>query len=247
MGHLETELGRLVDDRLHDVAVHAEELDAVGALLLDGPDGLAPLLRRPPAGDHVDIDPGRDDRALLALAPLGQGLLGIGADVPHRRDAAGQIDLVLVFERLGDAGPLVVEMDMAVDEAGQEVHPGAVEDVRLALVSVGAAVGAADGGDPVALDDDVHRTAHRRALAVDDQDVADDQPVVAPAVLDAAAFRGRREREAGQEQNRQKYPVIGTVSFFMSRSIAQSGDTYRRYMSPFMSRRFSVLSCVSPK
>ena len=154
-----------------------------------------------PAGDHVDVDARRDDGAFLALAPLGEGLLRIAPDVPDRGDAAGQPDLVLVFERLGDAGPLVVEMDVAVDQPGQEIHARAVEDMGLVLVGVRPRIGAADRGDLVALDDDVHGAAGRRALAVDDDDVADDQPVVAPAVLDAAALgRGRGGGGSGQDQ-----------------------------------------------
>ena len=96
---------------------------------------------------------------------------------------------MLVFERLGDPGALVMEMDMVVDQSGQEVHPGPVED--MGVLGVGFRTGGpADRGDCVVLDDDIHRAAHGRSLPVDEHHVADDQPVVPLGVVHAAGLGG---------------------------------------------------------
>ena len=212
MGDLEAELLRLVDGGLHDVAVHAEDLDPVHALLLERADGLADLVGRRAGRGLVEIEARRGDRAFLALASLGEGFLHVAPDVADRRDPARQPDLVFVLERLGDPGPLVLEMDVAVDEAGEKVHARAVEDVRLGLVSVRPRIRPPDGGDLVALEDDVHGPARRRALAVDDHDIPDDEPVGPLAVLDSAAL-GRERRPGEQSAGLHRKEKYGSMAF----------------------------------
>ena len=84
----------------------------------------------------------------------------------------------------------------------------------LVLVSVGPRVGAPDRRDLVPFDDDVLWTAGRGALAVDNDDVADDEPVIALAVLDAPAL-GLEGRNCAQKNDQNGRMASETVDFFM--------------------------------
>jgi len=82
-----------------------------------------------------------------------------------------------------------------VDQPGHEIHALGVELLRGplgALRLVDRQLGVADAddlGDAVALDHHVHRTAGRRAVAVDQVDAADDEPLEGTLAL---ATRRRR-------------------------------------------------------
>ena len=123
-------------------------------------------------------------------------------------------------------------MDVDINESGQERHPRAVDDMGLLGVGIGAGIGAADGRDPVALDDDVHRASGGGSLAIDDNDVPDDQPVVAPAVLDAAGL-GPEARAARGRQDQGTEPEDGEAEFFHVRE-------YITTVSLFSKRWFGV-------
>ena len=99
---------------------------------------------------------------------------------PHRGQAVREPQLVDVVH--AEVHDLVRPgMGVAVDESGQDVHarrvdfavagrgPGSLDQVR-----------SRDGGDAVALDDDVHRAARRSARPGDVVHAADDQPGVRP-------------------------------------------------------------------
>src|SRR6185437_13244869 len=184
-------LVRLGLHHLHDVAVDAEQLDAVGAHRLDGAH----------AGDRR-VGVGRatelwiDENARCDEGPVGarlapsERLLRVAADVAYGGDAAGEPDVELVLDRLRNAAAFVLQMCVRVDETGQHVL---ARRVNLDGAGVGARTPAGaparrhrierhDLRDGVALDDDVERTFGRRTVAVDDGRVANDQPRGANAV-----------------------------------------------------------------
>ena len=88
-------------------------------------------------------------------------------------------------------------MQVEVHEPRQHVHPLRVDlAVRLLRPALGAhhprdRLRVHDRGDPVALDDDVDRPTGRRAGAVDQNGVSNDQPLVRPLPL-GPRRRGRR-------------------------------------------------------
>ena len=125
------ELVRLVHDRFELIAIHADDLQAVGALLLDVADPRADLGRRagPPfADERVDQNPRRHDRVGVALGLPALGLVEIAADLARRRDAGSQIKVSLVLNRLRHARlALLVPVHVGVDDPGHHVLARAVD------------------------------------------------------------------------------------------------------------------------
>ena len=88
------QLVRLVHDRFELIAIHADDLQAVGALLLDVADPRADLGRRsgaPLADERVDEDARRDDRVRVALRLPALRLVEVAADLARGRHAGGEI------------------------------------------------------------------------------------------------------------------------------------------------------------
>ena len=131
-GGPQPELVRLVHDRFELIAIHADDLQAVGALLLDVADPRADLGRRagpPLADERIDEDARRDDRVRVALGLPALRLVEVAADFARRRDAGGEIQVPLVLNRLRHAGlPLLVPVHVGVDDPGHHVLAGGVDD-----------------------------------------------------------------------------------------------------------------------
>ena len=190
---------RLVHDRFELIAIHADDLQAVGALLLDVADPRADLGRRAGAAladERVDQNARRDDRVRVAFGLPALRLLEIAADFARRGHAGGEVEVALVLNRLRHAGlALLVPVHVGVDDAGHHVLAGGV-DHRVAKRAATMAVGRrrADRRDQAVLDDDVDRTVRRLGVAVDDHRVADDETTRAFGVN-----RRRRGRLLGGE------------------------------------------------
>ena len=124
----QSHLVRLVLHRAHDVAIDAEDLDAVGAL----------LLQRTARGRGLRFHCARGrtwDRRRCAARRFALGALladferafGIAAHIADRGDAAGQPDVELVFQRLRLAAALLLQVGVGVDQPGQDVLAGGVD------------------------------------------------------------------------------------------------------------------------
>src|SRR5450759_91261 len=179
-GTSEADLVRLVERRLEQVAVDAEDFDPVRAVrfrpLHAGPDRLRRLGRpagAPAPARRVDENPRRDQRVRRAVGPPLLRLLELRPDVAHGGHAASQQQVGLVMERLRHAAPLVLQVHVGVDDAGHDVLAGRIDDRvgRRVLRRRGA-----DAGDQAVLDDDVRRAEGGLRVPVDDHRVPDQQP-----------------------------------------------------------------------
>ena len=257
------ELAGAADERLHDLGVFGEELQAVCALAGGPGHPLARLLRR---GDRaaqpavavarsgVDDDPRRGDlvaRAAPALAhrPVERA----GGDAADGGDAMGQPELVDVFGVGRLAAPTGV--DVAVDEARHHVEAGAVDFPRRPArprVGPDRDSGIADRpdlDDAVAGDHDVHGPLRRGAGAVDDGDAAQDEPLVRPFTLPRGpvgagsdGLRGGPDGERGEgdeERDRRERPLPGApTSRQRTQGVAVQGHRGEP-RSAYYSRRMS--------
>ena len=138
------ELVRLVHDRFELIAIHADDLQAVGALLLDVADPRADLGRRSGAAladERVDQDARRDDRVRVALGLPPLRLVEVAADLARRGHAGGEIQVALVLDRLRHAGlALLVPVHVRVDDARHHVLAGGVDHrVRRSRASAASA------------------------------------------------------------------------------------------------------------
>ena len=168
----------LVQHRLEQVAIDAEDLEPVGTAglgpshaLADGLRGLGRSRPSPPRG-RVDEDARRDERVRRAVGPPFLGLLDVGPHVADRRHAAGEQEIGLVLERLRRAAAFVLQVHVRVDEAGHDVLPGCVDD------GIGRRVLGRcrpDPGNPAVLHEDVGRPEGGLRVAVDDHRVANQQ------------------------------------------------------------------------
>ena len=183
----QAEFVRLVLHGLHDVAVDAQNLDAVGAHLFERADAGAGLFGGAGAAEHgVDENAGRGNLALRALAAQLERALGVAAHVANGGDAAGQPDVQLVLDGLRLAAALLLQMGMGIDEAGEHVFAGGI-DHGIGLCAATAAapphgdrIERNDIGDEIVLDQDVFGTAGGRAVAVHHDGVMDEQAAIAP-------------------------------------------------------------------
>jgi hypothetical protein len=92
----------LVFHGAHEIAVDAENLDAVGALLFERSDPLASFVYGFYAAKHrVNEDARRGDLTFGGLLAKLQRSPGIAANIADRGDAAGQPDVELVLDGLG--------------------------------------------------------------------------------------------------------------------------------------------------
>jgi hypothetical protein len=107
---------------------------------------------------------------------------------------------------LGDAGALVLQVGVGVDQTGQDILARRVDLHRSRTGLRSPPIPSAhrdrverdDLGDRVAFDDDVERPAGRRSVAVGNDRVADDEPGWACATDRRNLGRGRN---GGGQQN----------------------------------------------
>ena len=173
----QSELVRLVHDRLELIAIHPDDLQSVGALLLDLADPGADLGWRSAAAladERVHQNAGGHDgvRVALGLPPL--RLVEIAAHFPHSGHACREVEVALVLNRLRHAGlALFVPVHVRVDDAGHHVLAGGVDHrVGGRPGDLGRSV---DGRDESVPHDDVHGSVRRLGIAVDHHGVSDDE------------------------------------------------------------------------
>jgi hypothetical protein len=159
------------------IAVHPDDLQAVGAAILHVADPRADFRRTSRAAladDRVDEHAGRDDPVRVALGLPHPGLVEIAADFPRRRHARRQIEIALVLDGLRHARlTLLVPVHVRVHDARHHVLAGAVDETVGASRHLRAGCG--DEGDASVLDDDVGRAGGRASAAIDHHGVADDE------------------------------------------------------------------------
>ena len=160
--HAQPEFVGFVFDGVHQVAVDAQQFHPVGAHLLQAADARAGLLGGAHAAQHgVDEDARRGDLALRALAAQFERALRVRAHVADGGDAARQPDVQLVLDGLRLAAALLLQVGVRIDQPGQHVLAGGVDD-RIHL-----------SGDAVAPAGDGHRIQrnHVRNQVIFDEDV----------------------------------------------------------------------------
>jgi hypothetical protein len=209
VGNAEPLLPRLVEHRLHEIAVDAAELDAVDTHPLELADALARLLGRPRnrLGSVARVDEEARARDLAPVAPLAEleDLARVGADVADRRDSRGEPELQLVLERLRRSATLVLDVPVRVDQPREDELPARVDlDVGCGTTRAPFAysnrIEEDDLRDRVSLDDDVGRAAGRRPVAVDDSGVADRESGVALPAGDSVDLSPGRVERGGDEE-----------------------------------------------
>ena len=215
MRDAQAEFVRLVFHGRHDVALDAADLDAVDAKPLHVLDAQTCFGRcrdrLSEVEERIDEHPWCNDfSALRASAQHDAQRFTLGTDFAHGRDAVGEPDLVVVFKaahRL--AAALRLHVRVRIDQSREHVLAGGI-DFGIGsgtLRSSSAERNRIEGdhfGDEVPLDDDVHRSARRRAVAVDDERVADGEPFHALSVRDTGRRAGlRRESTGSQCQQKQ--------------------------------------------
>ena len=121
----------LVHDRFELIAIHADDLQAVGAFLLHLADPCTDLGGRSGAtlaDERIHQNPGRDDRVRVAFRLPFLRLLEIAADFTRRGHPGGEVQVALVLNRLRHAGlTLFVPVHVRVDDAGHHVLAGGVD------------------------------------------------------------------------------------------------------------------------
>ena len=129
MRDAQTELVRLRFHGLHGVAVDAQNLDAVGAGLLQLAHVGHGLLGRARAAEHgVNENARRGDLAVGTLTAEFERAPGVAADVANGSDAAGQPDIQFVLDGLRLAAALLLQMGVGVNQAWENVLAGGVDD-----------------------------------------------------------------------------------------------------------------------
>ena len=198
-------LVRFVDRRgvdLRRLVAAVEELDAVDVVGRGPAHPFARLLGRrhrpvrPARAERLVVEDARRDDLVLRRAVL----LGAAQRRRRQRHAADRGDAVREPQLVGVAQVrrlvLAGAVHVHVDEAGHHVHALAVDlEVGVARLAIGLLrqprpAGLAHRGDPVALDDDVHRAERRTAGAVDQGDAADHHLLERPGAV-ARLARGR--------------------------------------------------------
>ena len=183
---------RFLEHGLHDVAVDAQDLDAVHAHRLElanaRPCG-GGCLRNGCVGEPAvdEQSRGRQLAARTAVAYRDHFLRCIRAHLAHRRDAAGQPELERVVKRLRDVCALVLQVRVRVDQSRQHELSRRINlAVRRRPLRIRRSqcdgIEEGDARDPVADDEDVRGSGCRSAVAVDDGGVADREARPADAV-----------------------------------------------------------------
>ena len=169
----------LVHDRLELIAIHADDLQAVGALLLHLADPRTDLGGRSGAtlaDERVHQNPGRDDRVRVAFRLPLLRLVEIAADFTRRGHPGGEVQVALVLNRLRHARlTLFMPVHVGVDDAGHHVLAGGVDHRVRCRRERRRVRRPGDGRDQPILYDDVHRSVRRLGVAVDDHGIPDDE------------------------------------------------------------------------
>ena len=198
---------RLVLHGGHDVAIDAEDLDAIDALLfqrLHAGAGFGGIAR---AAEHgIDENARRGEFPLGALLADFERPFGIAAHVADGGDAAGQPDVEFVFQRLRLAAALLLQVGVGVDQSGEDVFAGGVDDGvglhrRARPAGGGDGVQRDDVGDQIVLDDDVLGAAGGRPIAIDHDGVVDQQAAHALAAGRRLRHGGDGDRESGERED----------------------------------------------
>src|ERR1022692_1051241 len=207
VGDAQSHFVRLVLHGAHGVAIDAEDLDAVDALLferLHARPGFGGIARAPEHG--IDENARRSEFSLGALPADFERPFGVAAHIADGGDAAGQPDVEFVFQRLRLAAALLLQVGMRVDQAGQNVFARGV-DYGIGLhrrarpdAGTGDRVQRDDVGDQIVLDDDILGAAGRRPIAIDHGGVVDQQA----AHAFAAGRRLRHGRAGGTERDKDR-------------------------------------------
>ena len=189
-GRVEADLSCLVERSNHDLLGSTEKFDPGSAHLLNPANPFPGLLRSidGPCFAGIESRIHFDARAgdLVCGEPFGHvdfpGRAMTAADRAAGGDAMGQPEFEDVVRRHILAGLLRVEVQMRVDEAGQQVHarnidlPAAVQ--WRTVVGIDLEPGIADDiyfGDAVVFDDDIYRSLGGGAGAVDHVGAAQNQ------------------------------------------------------------------------
>ena len=202
-------------DGLPDVGIVDEDLEAGGALGLEGADERARLGRRRGASGGVRDDGRRVDAVFVReLGVRDHGVDAVHrARFTHRGDAVCEPELVDVVlgQRLAAAREL--DVPVHVDDAGHHEESGTVDGAigrpLCGCVGDGApgellVAALLDADDLAVLDGEVERTAQRIPHAVDHRDVGDEQTSHLLADGRRGGLRDERDRceEAGDEGER---------------------------------------------
>ena len=230
VGDAQAEFMRFVLHGRHDVAIDAHYLDPIGAHLLERAHAGHSFGGVAGAAEHgVDENARRGDLALGALLAQFESAFGIAADIADGGDAAGEPDIQFVLQRLRLAAPLLLNVRVGVDEAGQHVLSRGVDNgIGLGCDERGALPAARhrDGvernhvGDGVVFDHDVLGPAGRRAVAIYDHGVVDQQAsyTLAAGGCGGVTLRGcgsrQGDRDYGGEQALRRHRIdCATTSF----------------------------------
>jgi hypothetical protein len=194
-GGADAEAGRLLDHRPCRLEGGAPQLHAIGATIEDQPHPAPRLgvIRNARAREHgIHPQARRGDLALVAALLVAErpGEAHGGADLADRGDPVAEPQLEHILrrgDRSGEALHRRAEVRVRIDEAGQRIHAGAVDHLRVPGRRL--PVGRRDRLDPVAGDRDPHRAPRRAAAAIDQHDVVDHE-----AREGALAFAAGRRR-----------------------------------------------------
>src|SRR5580704_6673135 len=194
MGDAQSVLVCLVFHGFHYVAIDAQDLDAIHAHGFELANSRAAFLRVAWDGiaiEHrVNEDAGRDDLIFGALPAELQCFLCVAADVANRGDPARHPDFQFVIDRLRNSAALILNMGMRVDQTRHDVLAFGV-DFDIAYWPPGSpsrerhGIERDDVQDAAVLDDNIFRTRCGRAVAFDNEGIADDEARVAAAADDA--------------------------------------------------------------
>src|SRR6185369_17921212 len=160
MSDAQAELVCFIKERGHYVAIDSENLYSVSAHLLDlsnARSSFVGVARRRRITEHrVDQQARRGDFGLRAVVAERQGLFCIASYIANGGDAAREPELQTVVNRLRDAGSLVLNVAVRIDQAGQNILARRV-DFDIALRAPGPAIAKRDRierddlGNPVVL------------------------------------------------------------------------------------------------
>ena len=156
------------------VAIDPKQLDAVDAHLFERAHPGHRLGGIAWAAEHgINEDPRRRDFAFRTLLAEFQRAPGVAADVADGGDAAREPDVEFISNGLGFAAALLLQVGVGVDQAGEHVSAGGIDD-GIGIRGRGrTAAGEGHGverdhvGDRIVFDHDVFRAAGRRSVAID--------------------------------------------------------------------------------
>ena len=192
---------RFAHDGLELIAVQAAQLEAVRPLRLRELNAFGELrgreTARSPEG-RVQQDARRDQFACGARRTPPSRFLVVRADIPEGRDPRGQIEVQFVLKRLGHARSVILQMRVGVDDAGEHVLAGRLDDGVRAGFDVWR-----HARDAARLHEDIHRTEGWLSVSVHHHRLANQQARHCPGVrrsTEGGGLLGQRRRNREQHQ-----------------------------------------------